>query len=217
MNLFHPLTMSKPMRHPVRAKAGGFTMIDAMIAMTLLAIGLLGTFMGLVQASNVTREGQLRQYKTMLVDTKMQRLLLADKSTLPNMVGGLQTISVSLYPPLVAIGGAPWLIDPSAADTSLPGPGDLGRGAVFTLTADGKVQPIAGSFSSCADPTIPNGAYCREVLLHNKLPLSASAPNSQVQLNLDAAGAQSSTLWVRISKRGDPLSFSAFERKVLVL
>jgi len=205
------------MRLPVRAKAGGFTMIEAMIAMTLLAIGLLGTFVGLVQASNVAREGQLRQYKTMLVDTKMQRLLLADKSKLPNMVGGLQTISGTLYPPTAAIGSAPWVIDPSPADTSFPGPGDLGRGAVFSLLPDGEVQPIAGSFSSCVDPTIPNGVYCREVLLHNRLPLPASAPNSQVQANLDAVGARSSTLWVRISKKGDSLGFAVFERKVLVL
>jgi hypothetical protein len=191
----------------MRARAGGFTMIDAMIAMTLLAIGLLGTFVGLIQASNVTREGQLRQYKTMLVD----------KSVLPTMLGGLQTILPTVYPPALPIGSAPWIIDPSAADTSLPGPGDLGRGAVFTLLADGEVQPIAGTFLSCADPTIPNGAYCREVLLHNQLPLPGSATNSQVQANLNAAGARSSTLWVRISRRGDSLDYSAFERKVLVL
>jgi prepilin-type N-terminal cleavage/methylation domain-containing protein len=80
------------MRRSVRAKIGGFTMIEAMVAMTILAVGLLGNFMALVQASNLSREGQLRQYKTMLVDTKMQRLLLADKSQLPTMVGGLQTI-----------------------------------------------------------------------------------------------------------------------------
>src|SRR6266849_11038400 len=78
-------------------KTGGFTMIEALVAMTVLAVGLLGNFMALVQASNLSREGQLRQYKTMLVDTKMQRLLLADKSRLPTMVGGLQTISDARY------------------------------------------------------------------------------------------------------------------------
>jgi type II secretory pathway pseudopilin PulG len=201
----------------MRARAGGFTLIDAMIAMTLLAIGLLGTFVGLIQASNVTREGQLRQYKTMLVDTKMQRLLLADKTVLPNMLGGLQTILPTVYPPALPIGSAPWIIDPSTPDTSLPGPGDLGRGAVFTVLADGEVQPLTGTFSSCVDPTIPSGTYCREVLLHNQLPLPGSALNSQLQTNLNNAGARSSTLWIRISRRGDPLSYSAFERKVLVL
>ncbi len=204
------------MRRSVCAKAGGFTMIEAMVAMTILAVGLLGNFMALVQASSLSREGQLRQYKTMLVDTKMQRLLLADKSRLPTMVGGLQTISDTLYPPSVAIGGAPWVIDPSTPDPSVPGPGDLGKGSVFSLSPNGDVHPLTGTFTSCADPAIPTGAYCREVLLHNRLPL-ATAANATVQANLDAAGAQSSTLWIRISRKGDSLGFAVFERKVLVL
>lgn len=204
------------MRRSTRAKIGGFTMIDSLIALSLLLIALLGNFMALVQASKIIREGQLRQYKTMLMDAKMQRLLLADKSSLPNMVGGLQTISDTLYPPNVAIGSAPWVIDPSAPDTSVPGPGDLGRGAVFSLVADGEIQPITGTFSSCVDPTIPVGAYCREVLLHNRLPLATSASNSSLQNSLDGVGAQSSTLWVRISRKGDGSSLAVFERKLLV-
>lgn len=204
------------MRRSVRAKIGGFTLIDAMVAMTILAVGLLGNFMALVQASKLSREGQIRQYKTMLVDTKMQRLLLADKNRLPSMVGGLQTISNTLYPPSVAIGGAPWVIDPSTPDTSVPGPGDLGKGAVFSLSPNGDVHPITGTFSSCADPTIPDGAYCREVLLQSQLPLAAAA-NATIQANLDATGAQSSTLWIRISRKGENLGFAVFERKVLVL
>jgi type II secretory pathway pseudopilin PulG len=204
------------MRRSVRSKIGGFTMIEAMVAMTVLAVGLLGNFMALVQASKLSREGQLRQYKTMLVDTKMQRLLLADKIRLPTMVGGLQTISDTLYPPSVAIGGAPWVIDPSTPDSAVPGPGDLGKGAVFSLSPNGDVHPLTGTFTSCADPAIPAGAYCREVLLHNRLPL-ATAGNATVQANLDAAGAQSSTLWIRISRKGDSFGFAVFERKVLVL
>ena len=204
------------MRRSVRSKIGGFTMIEAMVAMTVLAVGLLGHFMALVQASKLSREGQVRQYKTMLVDTKMQRLLLADKIRLPTMVGGLQTISDTLYPPSVAIGGAPWVIDPSTPDSAVPGPGDLGKGAVFSLSPNGDVHPLTGTFTSCADPAIPAGAYCREVLLHNRLPL-ATAGNATVQANLDAAGAQSFTLWIRISRKGDSLGFAVFERKVLVL
>src|SRR5262249_51261574 len=148
MNRFQHWTRGSAMRRSTRAKIGGFTMIDSLIALSLLLIALLGNFMALVQASKIIREGQLRQYKTMLMDAKMQRLLLADKSSLPNMVGGLQTISDTLYPPNVAIGSAPWVIDPSAPDTSVPGPGDLGRGAVFSLVADGEIQPITGTFSS---------------------------------------------------------------------
>ena len=207
--------MSKAMRRPARARMSGFTMIEAMVAMTILAIGLLGNFMALVQASKLSREGQLRQFKTTLVDTKMQRLLLADKSRLPTMVGGLQTVSATLYPPSVAVGAAPWVIDPSTPDTTVPGPGDLGKGAVFSISPNGDVHPITGTFSSCADPAIPAGAYCREVLLHNRLPLATGA-NATIQTNLDAAGAQSSTLWVRISRTGDSLGFAVFERKLVV-
>src|SRR5258708_36994464 len=144
MNRIRPWIRSRAMRRSVCAKVGGFTMIEAMVAMTILAVGLLGNFMALVQASSLSREGQLRQYKTMLVDTKMQRLLLPDKSRLPTMVGGLQPISNTLYPPSVAIGGAPWVIDPSSPDSAVPGPGDLGRGPIFTLSPSGDRQPITG-------------------------------------------------------------------------
>jgi prepilin-type N-terminal cleavage/methylation domain-containing protein len=207
-------------RHPEQR---GFTLIEAMIAMSILAIALLGTFIGLVEAARVAREGQLRQYRTELIDAKIQRLLLADKTLLPGMVGGLQTVQNNVVPANLAIGGAPWIIDPSAPDpTAIPStgpmPGDLGVGAVFRVLPDGEIRPIAGTFSSCADPTIPAGAYCRELLLQNKLVLPGSALNTQMQAQIDAVNARTTTLWIRISKKGEISTFFAVvERKVLVL
>ena len=206
-------------RHPGQR---GFTLIEAMIAMSILAIALLGTFIGLVEAARVAREGQLRQYKTELIDAKIQRLLLADKTLLPAMVGGLQTVPNTLVATTVAVGGAPWVIDPSAPDSTAipstgPMPGDLGVGAVFRVLPDGEIRPIAGTFTSCADATIPAGAYCRELLLQNKLVLPASAPNTQLQALVDAVNARTTTLWIRISRKGEPGNFAVVERKVLVL
>jgi len=204
-----------------RIRRGGFTLIEAMMALAILAIALLGTLSGLIEATRIAREGQFRQFKTALIDAKVQRLLLADKSALPNMVGGLQTVAPLFLAPSVAIGSAPWLIDPSPPDPSSipptgPIPGDLGTGAVFWVWADGEIRPIAGSFLSCADPAIPAGAYCREVLLHNRLALPGSAQNSQVQGNLDAVNARSSTLWIRVSRKGESPSLAVVERKALV-
>src|SRR5260370_7098849 len=130
-------------RHPGQR---GFTLIEAMIAMSILAIALLGTFSGLVEAARVASEGQLRQYKTELIDAKIQRLLLADKTLLPAMVGGLQTVSNTLVPPTVAVGGAPSIIDPSAPDptpipSTAPLPGDLGLRAVSPLFPYGAILP----------------------------------------------------------------------------
>jgi prepilin-type N-terminal cleavage/methylation domain-containing protein len=206
-------------RHPEQR---GFTLIEAMIAMTILATALLGTFIGLVEAARVAREGQLRQYKTELIDAKIQRLLLADKTLLPGMVGGLQTVSNTLVPSSVAVGAAPWVIDPSAPDSTAipsngPMPGDLGVGAVFRVLPDGEIRPLAGTFTSCADSTIPAGAYCREVLLQNKLVLPGSARNTQMQAQIDAVNARTTTLWIRISRKGEAANFAVVERKVLVL
>ncbi len=204
-----------------RRRPGGFTLIEAIIAMGILAIALLGTLSGLIEATRIAREGQFRQYKTALVEAKLQRLLLADKSTLPNMVGGLQTIPPLLRPHDLAIGTAPWLIDPSPPDPSSipatgPMPGDLGTGSVFRVLPNGEIRPIAGIFLSCADPAIPVGAFCREVLLHDRLALSTSAPNTQVQSNLDAVNARSSTLWIRVSRRGEASTLAVVERKSVV-
>jgi type II secretory pathway pseudopilin PulG len=210
---------------PIRSSATscGFTLIEAMIAMAFLAVGLLGTFMGIVHAANMAREGQLRQYRMELIDAKLNRLLLADKIALQNMVGGLQTIPNTLMPPTVAIGAAPWVMDPSAPDLSTYSdgsqkrPGDLGTGAVFRVMPDGEIKPLAGPFLSCTDPAIPVGSYCREVLLHNKLPLPSSAPNTPVQGKLDSAGVNSFTLWIRISRVGEAAGLAVVERKVLAL
>ena len=209
------------MRPTRRPRPGGFTLIEAIIAMGILAIALLGTLSGLIEATRIAREGQFRQYKTALIDAKVQRLLLADKSTLPNMVGGLQTVAPLFLAPSVAIGSAPWLIDPSPPDPSSipptgPMPGDLGTGSVFRVLPNGEIRPIAGVFLSCADPAIPVGAYCREVLLHNRLALSGSAPNTQVQNNLDAVNARSSTLWIRVSRKGEVSTLAVVERKSVV-
>jgi prepilin-type N-terminal cleavage/methylation domain-containing protein len=201
----------------------GFTLIEAMIAMAFLAVGLLGTFMGLVHAANMAREGQLRQYKMELIDAKLNRLMLADKIAMANMVGGLQTISNTLMPPTVAIGGSPWVIDPSAPDlrTYSDGtqilPGDLGVGAVFDVKPDGEIRRNPATFLNCADPAIPVGSYCREVLLHNRLPLPTSAPNTLIQGNLDGVGSSSFTLWIRVSRKGEDPELAVVERKVVVL
>ncbi len=201
----------------------GFTLIEAMIAMSFLAVGLLGTFMGLVHAANMAREGQLRQYKMELIDAKLNRLMLADKVAMQNMVGGLQTIPDAMTPPTVPIGTNPWMIDPSAPDLTTYGdgsqklPGDLGVGAVFRVMPNGEIKPLAGPFPTCADNSIPVGAYCREVLLHNRLPLPSSVPNTQIQNNMDLVGARSFTLWIRISRKGEDADLAVVERRVLVL
>jgi prepilin-type N-terminal cleavage/methylation domain-containing protein len=213
--------MSKETRLARRRPNDGFTLIEAMVAMAFLAVGLLGTFMGLVHAATVAREGQLRQYKMELIDASLNRLLLADKTQLPGMVGGLKSIPDAMRPKELDIGVAPWSIDPSATDASKYGDGnyklprDLGVGAVFNIAANGKIYPVEGTFPDCS--SVPVGAYCREVLLHNRLPQPASPSNTPIQGRLDVAGARSFTLWIRVSRKGEALDMAVVERKVLVL
>jgi prepilin-type N-terminal cleavage/methylation domain-containing protein len=174
----------------------GFTLLETMIALAILAITALGTLAGMIAASQNLKEGQSRQWKTALVEARTELLMLTDKSQLGSgsaatnqLFGPVGTFTAGTPPDKVAIGAAPWKIDPNPANPQA----GLGSGAVFTVNQSGVITPVAGTFTSCADSTLPRTALCREVAL------TAGMPDGTA-----AASGTAYTVWTRVIRVGEP-------------
>src|SRR4051794_35976585 len=84
----------------------GFTLIETMIAVCIMAVALVGALSAFLAAGGQLRDGQVRQYRTELVDAALQRWMVASKlsgSALAGMssaltakcsVGACQTLAI---------------------------------------------------------------------------------------------------------------------------
>lgn len=182
----------------------GFTILESMVAIGILAVGVLGALNGLIFSSTLVRDGQLRQWKMVLLDAKTQRLWLANKASLFSSAVALPTTN----PRSIAIGTPPWTVDSSASVAS-----DLGTGAYFSVTATGQITPVTTvtAGTPCGASSIPTGTYCREVLVTTGLP-TALGPNAAIL----PSEAQAVTVWTRLSRKGEPASLAVVHQEVLV-
>jgi type II secretory pathway pseudopilin PulG len=208
------------MRHTTR-RAGGFTLIEAMVALVVTTIASTGAIAALLSAQHEVREGRLRQSGAALVEAKTQALVLTDKAHLADGFGGLPaavTYSQATAPDQLAVGASPWVPDPSAAVA-----GALGTGAYFKLAADGKLVPASDVAAGTTCDQVPAGIFCREVLLTKNLPAAAG----NLKFNGQAIGdgdnsaslttsAQPYTLWTRVSRGGDPASRAVVDRRLVL-
>src|SRR5262249_4633930 len=137
------------------------TLLEVMIALAILATAGLGTLAGLTAAGRDLREGELNQGKMLLLDAKMERLLLQSKVTLAATPGGTAgypapTRASPLYPPNKAFGAAPWQLD--IPPTVPYQPDDLSNGAYFTVSPNGqivKLPPFAQAINGVNYPAAP--------------------------------------------------------------
>lgn len=197
----------------------GFTIIEGMIALAVLAVAAAGALLALVNANQMIREGQLRQLKMVLVEASAQRGMFSLANTDTTADAGPV---VTTTPDNAAIGASPWKIDDSPALDL-----DLGTGAFFKLFPDGTITPmtcdgpdgggVAGclstaTYNSCG-AALPNGIYCREIAVGPNLPPGA---NSVVSGELLDAGAGFHTRWIRVSRKGEPRSRAVVYREVVV-
>lgn len=180
------------------SRARGFTLLETMIALVVLAITSLGTLSAMVAASRNLKEGQIRQSKAALVEARTQLLMMADKSQLGTsasnaLFGTLGTFTPGTPPDKLPIGASPWQLDPT--------------GAFFTADASGVVNPTTSAATSCAPSGLAPGILCREVALTAGLP-DGSSPHSGTAY----------TLWTRVirSDDGSPLSFAVVDRMVVL-
>ena len=190
-------------------RSRGFTLIEVLIAMAILAIGMLGVFAAYNATAQTLRDGQLSQYRMVLLDASLERLALQNKTALfqTPLFAAAAALPVPT-PDQIAVGAAPWVIDPSLPDQSdscgsANGSGCvntyIGTGALFEVLSNGDIIPcfapgvpsqcLSGTYApaalpaSCADATIPGGIYCREVAV------TTAMENSKTYVQ-DSAGTQ---------------------------
>lgn len=198
--------MSPP---PSPASRRGSGILEVLISMSVLALAAVGAVMGMVAATRDVKDGQVLQGRRMLLEARVQRLWLASKAELANQA----VTAPVLFPPQLALGTAPWQLDPS-----LPQAGDVGTGAYFRVRPTGQVEPAldvaAGTpcIATTPDAVLPRDVYCREVLvtkgLPRDLPLAAQA--------MVPAGALPFTFWTRAYRKGDSVERAIVHSEVFV-
>ena len=190
-----------------RVDIAGFTLLETMIALAVLAIALMGTLGGFITVDTQIRDAQLRQGKTMLLDAKVQRVLLTNKAELTGIP-------------------AAWTPDPTQAivnanNTPTPRPVpdpdiDLSVGAYFSVLPNGEIAQInlpAGT--PCTSPLLPSGAYCRELMVTPGMPNGASMPSGGAWPGLNGVVAPQ-TYWIRVYRRGQNVNQALVYQQVLM-
>lgn len=191
-----------------RPQLFGFTLLETMIALAILAGALVGTLAGFIDAGVHLKEAPLRNTKAILLDAKNQRLMLTNRTELAAVT-------------------AAWAPDPTQATvnainmpTPRPTPDpdiDLSIGAFFTLLPNGEITQLdvpAGTL--CSSSSVPNGAYCREMMLTAGMPNGSALPSNPPWTALSGV-ANPQTLWIRIYRKGqDPVKYGNLQRQVLL-
>jgi prepilin-type N-terminal cleavage/methylation domain-containing protein len=208
----------------------GFTLIETMIALAILGIALIGSLAALIAASQQLRDGQIRQYRSELVDAAVQRFEVANKyvgsagiftGTSPFNGAALLTTACPTPCPQMAIGL--WNADPTQGLPPPPPPlVDLSIGAYFIVRSDGEIQQLTATTvpaivgtPPCNDPSLPAGVYCREVLItratNTGAIVSSGANWTGPWPPLATINTQSIyTVWVRVSQQGDDLTKAVY-------
>ncbi|WP_338869839.1 type II secretion system protein [Myxococcus stipitatus] len=188
-----------------RALRRGATLIEVLIAMTVLALASVGAVGGMVFASRDVHDGQLLQVKRLLLEASTQRLWLASKGPLLNEA----VDRPSTFPTDLAPGAAPWKVDPSPAVA-----GDPSSGAYFKLSASGLVEPLTGiaAGTACNHASLPEGTYCREMLVTKGLPKDPPTAASA----LLPPGSRPVTVWTRVVRKGDTAERAQAHNEVFV-
>lgn len=186
-------------------RSAGFTLLESTMAMGVMAVAGLGALAAMGHSGNELQRGQLRQSKAALLLESSQRMMLMAKAS-PSLTSPGKTLLSAQAKPLpstspekLAIGASPWVPDPS--------------GAYFTLTPDGQIAPRTdvAAGTACSSASLPPGTCCREILVTEGMPVALGANAALVP-----AGMSPFTLWVRISRAGEPADWAATHREVFV-
>ncbi len=196
-----------------RPRVTGFTLIEVMVALVILAVAVVGSMGALIAAGKELKDGQTRQVRGLLGDSSARRWMLASKlPTSPLAVAAaLAPLATACPTPCsgLPIGAAPWAVDATPVVA-----GDLSTGAYFQIFRNGEIQQITASTTpiSVANGTacsaVPTSVYCRETLI-TRSPAPIVTASSTWNLawppaatNLPA-GTSIYTIWIRVMKGGD--------------
>ena len=188
------------------ARSPGFTLLETLIALAVLAVALVGTLAGFITVDTQLKDAQLRQGKMVLLDAKVQRVLLTNKAELNSIP-------------------AAWTPDPTqtivnANNTPTPRPVpdpdmDLSVGAYFILLPSGEITQLnlpAGS--ACSSSLLPAGAYCREVMVTPGMPNGGALPSGGAWPALNGVVAPQ-TYWIRVYRKGNPNQAVVYEQVLM--
>jgi prepilin-type N-terminal cleavage/methylation domain-containing protein len=177
----------------------GFTLIEVMAAMAVVAFASMGVFGGINYARQELNDGQIRQFKMVLLDAKAQRLLGGSKQNMSTsgFDSLLPTAIPSTPPGKVPIGANPWV-----PDNTTPVSGDISSGAYFKIRADGTLtaDTTVPAGTACNSSLIPVGTYCREVMITNGTPSGTSSFPTNGVSAVTLQGAAAVSYWTRISR-----------------
>jgi prepilin-type N-terminal cleavage/methylation domain-containing protein len=200
-----------PSPHPPRA--AGFTLIEVMIALLIVATGSLGAILALLHAQDALHEGQVRQSKMLLIDAKAQRLKLLDKTLIQSGKAGMEPVAQpEVLPGLKtrAAGSGSWSLDPTpaAAGSSAELVADLGGGAYFRVDGSGTIHYDTTVAANTPCASVPAKVFCREILVTQGLPVTVgtvSAGGTSLGDNtaLLAGTAKPFTVWTRVTEGGN--------------
>lgn len=172
------------MRRALRNK--GFSLMEVLVALSVLAVASVGALSGLVFASKQFRLGQSTTQGTVLAERTMQRLRLANKQKIiaaaVAYTGRPEALDASAS--LTASASNPWVPTTGGAtalgDLSNDGSSDFSRGAFFTVDGAGIAAraTVPGAVTTCStmlsNAAVPPGVYCREVAITSAATLTAA-------------------------------------------
>lgn len=168
-------------------RASGFTLLEVSMALSVMGVAMLGALAGMIAASKNITEGQMLQYSAALAESYAQGFMLKDRDLIAK-----SAVDFTSSPDTLPIGAAPWTMDPKG---------------LFTVHEDGVVSAVTGAAAnSCADASLPSGAFCRETAVVNGVPYTGAG-------TIPGTGY---TLWIRVGRVGDPINKAVVHREVIV-
>jgi len=194
-------------------RSSGFTLIEVMIALVVLALGIVGSLIAVLAAGKELKEGQTRQVRSLLGDASARRFMLASK--LPGsalQVAADASLLTTVCPTPctgLPIGAAPWTLDNTTFAT-----GDLATGQYFRVFKNGEIEQITATTTpavAAGTPcdAVPRTIYCREFMItRSPAPIvtakstwtAAWPPAALAAVPVDA---NIYTVWIRLVKGGD--------------
>jgi prepilin-type N-terminal cleavage/methylation domain-containing protein len=212
----------------------GFTLVETMCALAILGIALVGTMVALITTSQQLKDGQIRQYRSELVDAALQRFEVANKYPVNSgFFTGASPFAAATALTAACPGAVPcsqlaigqWGAGYDLTQGLAPPPPpmvDLSIGAYFIVRTDGEIQQLTATTvpavigtPKCGDVTLPSGSYCREVMITSTTTAGAIVSSGAQWTgpwppNPTITSQSIYTVWVRVSKTGDKLFQAAY-------